>query len=99
MGLGGLLNLAAGWAIVLLGPALVLQLLKDEGNGPAMISFVYMLPLLGLWGTLAGLVCRRIDRRRLGPANPWSERLGLYLAFLWSLLGGWVVVDVYTATF
>ena len=99
LNVGGVMNLAVGWAIVLLGPALLLELFRAEEDVPSMFLFVYMVPLLPLWGVLAGFVTHRIDRRRLGTASPWSERLGLYLALLWALLGVWVLVDLYSATF
>jgi hypothetical protein len=100
LGAGGLFALAIGLGVWLMLPAAVIECLarvRTPGNerNEAAGCLYFVMPMMGLWYLLAGLVSGHIGRRLFSPTTPWIDRYGFFLALLWSPLGAWHVVDVY----
>ena len=95
---GGLFALAAGLGVWLLLPAAVAEFVARQGGndrGTTVSCLYWVMPLMGLWYLLAALVSGHVARKLFTPSTPWVERYGLCLAFLWSPLGVWMLIDIY----
>jgi hypothetical protein len=101
LGAGGLFALAIGLGVWLLLPAAAIEYvarLRTGSDGNEVASCLYfVMPMIGLWYLVAGLVSGAINRRLFSPTTSWIDRFGFLLALLWSPLGAWHVVDVYRA--
>ncbi len=99
LGTGGLFALATGLGIWLLLPAAVLEWINSnvshKSNQGVTASCLYIvLPLTGLWYLLAAMIIGYAARKQMS-LTTWTDRYGLFLAFLWSPLGIWTLVDIY----
>lgn len=87
---GGLLVLTlAGGILVLLPPILL-----DDETDVVEILVLRSMPLIGLWLLIASLVSGRWREVR-----GWSEQFGLLVGLGWSVLGAYVLWEVYHDTF
>lgn len=102
LGVWGLFALALGLGAWLMMPAAIIEYLEPTSspNNEQHESFAclyFVMPMMGLWCLLAGLVSGHAGRALYNRTTPWIDRYGFLLALLWSPLGAWQVVDVYRA--
>jgi hypothetical protein len=100
LGVGGFFALATGLGVWLMLPAAVIEWfvrlrVPNTDAYQAGMCLFYVMPMIGLWSLLGGLVSGAFGRRLLSPATPWIERYGFSMSLLWAPLGVWQVVDVY----
>jgi hypothetical protein len=100
LGAGGMFALAAGLGVLLLLPPAVIEWLARttpprNNHIEAAACLYFVLPPMGLWYLLAALAGGHAGRRLFSRTTPWIERYGFLLAFLWSPLGVWQLVDIY----
>jgi hypothetical protein len=91
---GGLFWFAQGLGVWLLLPPIITERFKSGIRISPLLCLMYVLPLMGLWFTLAALVSGQLRRRQFRRL-PWRERFGALLAMLWTPLGVWVVGEFY----
>jgi hypothetical protein len=100
LGAGGFFALATGFGVWLMLPAAVIEWfvrlrVPDTNARQAGECLYFVMPMIGLWSLLGGLVSGAFGRRLVSPATPWVDRYGFLLTLLWAPLGVWHVVDVY----
>jgi 4-amino-4-deoxy-L-arabinose transferase-like glycosyltransferase len=99
LGWGGLFWFAQGLGVLLLLPPMLMERFgADRIRLSPTSCLAYVLPLMGLWFTLAAMAGGLVHRRRLRRAA-WRDRFGVLLAAAWSPLGIWIVADFYRDAF
>jgi len=100
LGAGGMLALTFGLgALVMLPPSAWGRFYLESNDRETIVCLWYIVPLFGVWYTVAMALGGRLGRYSFSSAVPWSERYGLFIALAATPLGAWMLWDMYVDVF
>lgn len=86
--------LATAIGILLLLPPAIAGRFRSPTPGIAQTCLTFTLPLFACWFALSAALGGHLGFRR---QTSWQNRCGMVLGGLWSLLGLWILLELYTS--